>query len=171
MQALIGLMTYYREATVHTQELLDLLVKCENKIQTVRLEQLLHCTPALKSFAHLQVLCDSATVSHVPCLHFVTSVEFWFSSIFFRPMLTAVLAWHPAAHQDRAELQDAVAVPAGHLLLAQGDRRPGHAVHGAHPHPAVRPALQPADGPGRHPLPRGCGLLIKFWDGKHSMFV
>ena len=29
-------MTYYREATVHTQELLDLLVKCENKIQTVR---------------------------------------------------------------------------------------------------------------------------------------
>lgn len=29
-------MTYFREATVHTQELLDLLVKCENKIQTVR---------------------------------------------------------------------------------------------------------------------------------------
>ena len=35
--ALIGLMTYFREATVHTQELLDLLVKCENKIQTVSL--------------------------------------------------------------------------------------------------------------------------------------
>lgn len=32
--ALIGLMTYYREAVVSTQELLDLLVKCENKIQT-----------------------------------------------------------------------------------------------------------------------------------------
>ncbi|KHJ80642.1 hypothetical protein OESDEN_19680, partial [Oesophagostomum dentatum] len=32
--ALIGLMTYYREAVVNTQELLDLLVKCENKIQT-----------------------------------------------------------------------------------------------------------------------------------------
>jgi pre-mRNA-processing factor 8 len=32
--ALIGLVTYYREAVVHTQELLDLLVKCENKIQT-----------------------------------------------------------------------------------------------------------------------------------------
>ncbi|KAI5340408.1 hypothetical protein L3X38_019682 [Prunus dulcis] len=31
---LIGLMTYFCEATVHTQELLDLLVKCENKIQT-----------------------------------------------------------------------------------------------------------------------------------------
>lgn len=27
-------MTYYREAVVHTRELLDLLVKCENKIQT-----------------------------------------------------------------------------------------------------------------------------------------
>ncbi|EDR30125.1 pre-mRNA-processing-splicing factor, putative [Entamoeba dispar SAW760] len=32
--ALIGLMMYFREATIHTQELLDVLVKCENKIQT-----------------------------------------------------------------------------------------------------------------------------------------
>eukprot|EP00392_Amoebophrya_sp_AT5.2_P007183 g7197.t1 len=32
--ALIGLMTYYREAVIHTDTLLDLLVKCENKIQT-----------------------------------------------------------------------------------------------------------------------------------------
>ncbi|EKX72952.1 pre-mRNA splicing factor prp8 family member protein [Theileria equi strain WA] len=32
--ALIGLMTYFREAVIHTNELLDLLVKCENKIQT-----------------------------------------------------------------------------------------------------------------------------------------
>jgi pre-mRNA-processing factor 8 len=32
--ALIGLMTYYREAVIHTQELLDLLVKAENKVQT-----------------------------------------------------------------------------------------------------------------------------------------
>jgi len=32
--ALIGLMTYFREAVVHTSELLDLLVKCENRIQT-----------------------------------------------------------------------------------------------------------------------------------------
>jgi pre-mRNA-processing factor 8 len=31
---LISLMTYYREAVINTQELLDLLVKCENKIQT-----------------------------------------------------------------------------------------------------------------------------------------
>jgi pre-mRNA-processing factor 8 len=33
-QALIGLMTYYREAVVNTQELLDVLVKAENRIQT-----------------------------------------------------------------------------------------------------------------------------------------
>ncbi|KAL7718050.1 Pre-mRNA-processing-splicing factor [Entamoeba marina] len=32
--ALIGLMMYFRESTIHTQELLDVLVKCENKIQT-----------------------------------------------------------------------------------------------------------------------------------------
>ncbi|VEL23852.1 unnamed protein product [Protopolystoma xenopodis] len=32
--ALIGLMTYFREAAVSTVNLLDLLVKCENKIQT-----------------------------------------------------------------------------------------------------------------------------------------
>jgi pre-mRNA-processing factor 8 len=31
---LIGLMTYFREAVIHTETLLDLLVKCENKIQT-----------------------------------------------------------------------------------------------------------------------------------------
>ena len=31
--ALIGLMTYFREAVVNTQELLDLLVKCENKVK------------------------------------------------------------------------------------------------------------------------------------------
>ena len=30
----IALMTYFREAAIHTQELLDLLVKCENKMQT-----------------------------------------------------------------------------------------------------------------------------------------
>ena len=30
----IALMTYYREAAINTQEILDLLVKCENKIQT-----------------------------------------------------------------------------------------------------------------------------------------
>ncbi|KAJ3320388.1 Pre-mRNA-processing-splicing factor 8 [Boothiomyces sp. JEL0866] len=32
--ALMGLMTYFREAVIHTRELLDLLVKSENKIQT-----------------------------------------------------------------------------------------------------------------------------------------
>jgi pre-mRNA-processing factor 8 len=32
--ALISLMCYFREAVIHTRELLDLLVKTENKIQT-----------------------------------------------------------------------------------------------------------------------------------------
>jgi pre-mRNA-processing factor 8 len=32
--ALIGLMTYYREAVIHTNEFLDSLIKAENKIQT-----------------------------------------------------------------------------------------------------------------------------------------
>lgn len=32
--SLIGLMTYYREAVIHTQELLNVLVRCENKVQT-----------------------------------------------------------------------------------------------------------------------------------------
>ena len=32
--ALIGLMTYYREAVIGTEPLLDLLVKCESKVQT-----------------------------------------------------------------------------------------------------------------------------------------
>src|SRR5204863_4001811 len=31
---LIGLMSYFREAVVHTRELLDIIVKAENKIQT-----------------------------------------------------------------------------------------------------------------------------------------
>ena len=33
--ALIGLMTYFRESVVNTQELLDLLVKCENKVRYI----------------------------------------------------------------------------------------------------------------------------------------
>jgi pre-mRNA-processing factor 8 len=32
--AIIGLITFFREAAVHTRELLDLIVKCENKVQT-----------------------------------------------------------------------------------------------------------------------------------------
>lgn len=34
MQAIIGLLTFYREAVIHTTELLDALVKAENKVQT-----------------------------------------------------------------------------------------------------------------------------------------
>ena len=31
---MIGLITYFREAVIHTRELLDVLVRCENRIQT-----------------------------------------------------------------------------------------------------------------------------------------
>ena len=40
--ALIGLMTYFREAVVNTQELLDLLVKCENKVESLSLHRQSH---------------------------------------------------------------------------------------------------------------------------------
>lgn len=43
--ALIGLMTYYRESVVNTQELLDLLVKCENKVKLVFLCSLMVIDP------------------------------------------------------------------------------------------------------------------------------
>ena len=62
--ALIGLMTYYREATVHTQELLDLLVKCENKIQTV--SACLLVLPVL--YAAIQTLCVCVPVETVACI-------------------------------------------------------------------------------------------------------
>lgn len=56
--ALIGLMTYFREAVVHTQELLDLMVKCENKIQTrikiglnSKVWNVLDCTNAVRTLS------------------------------------------------------------------------------------------------------------------------
>ena len=63
-------MTYYREATVHTQELLDLLVKCENKIQTVRPVPFSHSTaPGMHmlhpSYAYVE-RSASRTVEHPP---------------------------------------------------------------------------------------------------------
>lgn len=51
--ALIGLMTYYRESVVNTQELLDLLVKCENKVSVYNIVVLLCfllCNPVFLSF-------------------------------------------------------------------------------------------------------------------------
>ena len=60
VQALIGLMTYYREATVHTQELLDLLVKCENKIQTVR-KASMHADNACHWHGHSLSCCMQAS--------------------------------------------------------------------------------------------------------------
>mmetsp|Transcript_16131 Transcript_16131/g.38560 ORF Transcript_16131/g.38560 Transcript_16131/m.38560 type:complete len:228 (-) Transcript_16131:3384-4067(-) len=61
----------------------------------------------------------------------------------------------PDANQDRPQLQDALALPAGGLLHAQGAGRAGDAVDGPHSHPAERPPLQQADRDGHHPLQGG----------------
>jgi len=45
--ALIGLMTYFREAVVNTPELLDLLVKCENKVRVYSKPHPSHCFQTL----------------------------------------------------------------------------------------------------------------------------
>ena len=42
--ALIGLMTYFREAVVNTQELLDLLVKCESKVRVKTADRMVKYT-------------------------------------------------------------------------------------------------------------------------------
>ncbi|KAG2104265.1 ribonuclease H-like domain-containing protein [Suillus cothurnatus] len=56
--ALIGLMTYYCEAVIHTNELLDSLVKAENKIQT-----------------HVKIGLNSKMPSHFPPVVFYTLKE------------------------------------------------------------------------------------------------
>ncbi|KAJ7059822.1 U5-snRNA binding site 2 of PrP8-domain-containing protein [Mycena amicta] len=56
--ALIGLMTYYREAVIHTNELLDSLVKAENKIQT-----------------RVKIGLNSKMLSHFPPVVFYTPKE------------------------------------------------------------------------------------------------
>lgn len=57
-------MTYYREATVHTQELLDLLVKCENKIQTVRSMCTLLCSCHTAHGPLFNRRCESVKLYH-----------------------------------------------------------------------------------------------------------
>lgn len=163
--ALIGLMTYYREATVHTQELLDLLVKCENKIQTVwpcsfilciMPNAMSLCKITLGSTARLSVPVEWPAL---PPLMPLLMQSMRPGSCCAASKKVLVKAWQApsscitltrpapgcAAHQDWPEQQDALTLPAGHLLLAQGDWGPGHAVHGPHPHPPVGPAVQPAD--------------------------
>ena len=63
--ALIDLMTYFREAVVHTQELLDLLVKCENKIQT-RIKIGLN--------SKMLSICSFLYVERIRMLHFNTTI-------------------------------------------------------------------------------------------------
>ena len=58
--ALIGLMTYFRESVVNTQELLDLLVKCENKVICATL-----CT--IQCFIYPLSFFKKNTFIHVVC--------------------------------------------------------------------------------------------------------
>jgi hypothetical protein len=59
-------MTYYREAVIHTQELLDLLVKCENKIQTrIKVRRSLSCHIITQPH-QIHVSCTCVVISMVP---------------------------------------------------------------------------------------------------------
>ena len=69
--ALIGLMTYFREAVVNTQELLDLLVKCENKVTSLSLSLSLSLFP----------LSFSLSVSPSPSLSLSLSLPLFLSSL------------------------------------------------------------------------------------------
>jgi hypothetical protein len=214
--ALIGLMTYFREAVVHTQELLDLLVKCVGRGAQAgaRAEEALCCGWAEGAGRAPTGTGTAALAARGRALAAMRRAPHPGPA---RPA-PQVREQDPDAHQDRPQLQDAQQVPAGRVLLSQGDRRAGHAVHGPHPHTAgrgqgqwpgrrraraarapfpagprrparrrsswarpgsrshaaprhwppptppkpslaaaplaVRPALQPADGPGRDALPR-----------------
>ena len=72
--ALIGLMTYYRESVVNTQELLDLLVKCENKVE-------------------LNVFLSLGSYPNFP-LNFKPNGEAHGSLIPMGSLLTSKLLWH-----------------------------------------------------------------------------
>ena len=130
---LIGLMTYFREATVHTQELLDLLVKCENKIQTASFYW---------NAVALQLKNGRSCTGNLPdCYCSFT-------------LFDNVVVWC-AEDQNRIELKDAITVPSSCVLLTKGDRWLGDVVHGPHSHPTVRLTLQSTDRPGSDPLQGG----------------
>ena len=90
--ALIGLMTYYREATVHTQELLELLVKCETKMQTrvkigLNSKMPSRFPPVSRYFAHFQpLLFDSSYIFNV----FVCAPPRFYLHILTRALLACV---------------------------------------------------------------------------------
>ena len=61
--ALIGLMTYYREVVIHMNELLNALVKAENKIQTRGLG-MLSMSHVLKALSLTMVKAADDAVTH-----------------------------------------------------------------------------------------------------------
>ncbi|KAG1732424.1 U5-snRNA binding site 2 of PrP8-domain-containing protein [Suillus paluster] len=77
--ALIGLMTYYCKAVIHTNELLDSLVKAENKIQT-----------------HVKISLNSKMPSHFPPVVFYMPKELVICDGSSKPTLelhTSMLPW------------------------------------------------------------------------------
>ena len=93
--ALIGLMTYYREAVIHTNELLDALVKAENKIQT-----------------RVKIGLNSKMPSRFPPVVFYTP-KVWFSSCEAMCLLIV----------NRQELGGLGMLSMGHVLIPQSDLR------------------------------------------------
>lgn len=141
-------MTFFREAVIHTQEvrqtkkgarhspsplpchvpppppphrqMLDLLVKCENKIQT-----------------RIKIGLNSKMPSRFPPV------------VFYTPKVRRSRRRRGGGSTAKC----AISLPIFPPIAGAG--WPRHALDGPHPHPAVRPALQLADGPRRHALPRG----------------
>lgn len=128
--ALIGLMTYYREAVVHTQELLDLLVKCENKIQTVSQCNVLYIYLICICKLYYYVVLYSYPSLHLLMLLWKECYPYSLTRFFAQSFIYA-------AHQNWSELQNAFTFPTCRLLFSQGDWRPRHAVHGPHPHTSI----------------------------------
>jgi hypothetical protein len=132
------------------QELLDLLVKGENKVQTrvkiglnskmpSRFPPVVFYTPKVRQRRQLWCCGVATTALRLGSQPIVT----WGRISGRQRALTSLL--HHAPFSITALLPPPTA----------GAGRAGHAVHGPRAHPAVGPALLQADGPGRHALPRG----------------
>ena len=128
--ALIGLMTYYREAVIHTQEMLDLLVKGENKIQT-----------------RIKIGLNSKMPSRFPPVVFYTPKELGGLGMLSMGHVLIPQVRTPRRHRARRHFGTArhgSALPTTRVA----------AFTPPPPHPrAVGPALLEADGLGRYALP------------------
>ena len=128
--ALIGLMTYFREAVVNTQELLDLLVKCENKVCILQY---------ISVYCHIARMVQTTKWSLVQRTSILT-------------LVISLLYSDPNSYQDWSQLKDAFSIPSCGVLHSQGTRGSGNVVHGSRPHTPVRPEVVQTDRCGHHPL-------------------